>query len=298
MAECKNQHYVPQHYLSRWAKISNPYNVNECLPFILDKDTNKIKQKNIKNLFSESYFYNVEILTESEIDQLHHYFYSKIHMVNKGNEVNDSVVKNIIDKVLFTLSQIAKSKDKNVLIEKEFFSKIEPAYNIIDAIIHSGKPQENIQGENAIYLHQYITSLFFRTKSFRANIPKIYGHIKFVTDDTDKFFPYLLLLNIVLFAALNYQEYIHIFCVNARIPLITSDNPLIWTKDYIVLPISPRYYLKFVKAPFCSNGILKEEALNNYQYRQANKYLIAETEKDFHINLQQEISRILYTNQL
>lgn len=60
-------------------------------------------------------------------------------------------------------------------------------------------------------------------------------------------------------------------------------NSVIWRKDYIVLPISPWQYLKFPKDSCCSDIILYDDDkfLNDCQYKQANKYLIAATKEDF-----------------
>ena len=64
---------------------------------------------------------------------------------------------------------------------------------------------------------------------------------------------------------------------------------------YIILPISPNCYLKLVNEHNNKNIRISGLKLNELQYKQANKYLIAAREDDFSINLELEIRRILYT---
>ncbi|WP_141672065.1 DUF4238 domain-containing protein, partial [Gilliamella sp. Fer4-1] len=189
----------------------------------------------------------------------------------------------IIDKGMLSLSLCVERADKNISIEKFFFSQIEAGYKVIGDIIDKGEHVKNILDENLVNLQLYIAFLFSRTKFFRAHLPEIYKDIGVVTDNPDKFFPYLLLIDTFLESSFFHQYYTKISLKNTRKPLITSDNPVIWRKDYIVLPISPWKYLKFAKDSCCSDAILYDDDkfLNYCQYNQADKYLIAATKEDF-----------------
>jgi hypothetical protein len=94
---------------------------------------------------------------------------------------------------------------------------------VIGDIIDTGELAKNIPGENLVNLQLYIAFLFSRTKFFRAHMPEICKDIGVVTDNPDKFFPYLLLIDTFLESSFIHRNYTNIFLKNIRKSLIISD---------------------------------------------------------------------------
>ena len=174
MANYKNQHYIPRHYLFPWAIVPNPNKKSENLPFILEKKTGKIKQTSTKNLFSESYFYKVEKLTKSDIEQLFNYFYNKISEINVDNTVEDQLIKETINKGFFLCYTAANRPDFNIFIEQYFWPHIESYYKEIDYIINNYKLSDDRNQELIGDLKRYVVFLRMRTLSFRSNLEQQY----------------------------------------------------------------------------------------------------------------------------
>lgn len=276
MAEYKNQHYVHQQYLKPWGTI-NPNNKSEKIPFILDKNTSEIKQKNSKKILNESYFYKLEKLDEAEKEELLEFLRKKILIINDENKgVTNKQIETIMTKLFNKLCHMAKSNTSQTEIEQSFFPEIEPTgYKVIDKIISNDNV--TLTDEESTHLIQYISFAHHRTLSFKKSIQKTYQS-DINIQNFEKIFPYIMIIDGFLEGAdlLSKTEGFHI--KKASHLLITGDSPVIKYNDFLIFTISPKIYLmsSLRNGTECS---IKESEINNMLFEQAEDIVIASTAK-------------------
>lgn len=155
----KNQHYVPQRYLRKFAvtqkkKKKNIYRFN-----ILDKEKQELREKqNVENYASERYFYDVdfnELLEEAESEG-----------INIDDEIRD--LTNKVDKQ--HMENVFATKVETTMFDP--FEKIITKYTLTPANMYT--KVQVVPEEDKATIAYYLAFQFVRTKEYREKIIQMY----------------------------------------------------------------------------------------------------------------------------
>ncbi|MGM7683194.1 DUF4238 domain-containing protein [Cytobacillus sp. Hm23] len=155
----KNQHYVPQRYLRKFAvaqkkKKKNIYRFN-----IFDKEKQESREnQNVENYASERYFYDVdfnELLVQAESEG-----------INIDDEIK--VLTNKVDKQ--HLENVFATKVETTMFDP--FEKIISKYTLTPANMY--KKVQVVPDEDKVTIAYYLALQFVRTKEYREKIIQMY----------------------------------------------------------------------------------------------------------------------------
>ncbi|MEK5489045.1 DUF4238 domain-containing protein [Lysinibacillus sp. FSL M8-0355] len=233
----KNQHYVPQRYLRKFAEAQKKKNKNIYRFNIFDKEKQEIREKqNVENYASERYFYDVDfnklleeaksegITIEEEIEDLTNEV-DKQYLENVFATKVETAMFNPFDNIItkYTLTPSNVYKNVEVVPEKD---KATIAYYLAIQFVRTKEYREKI-----IQMHEKGTKLLLR-KRFKDEIdPALLDSVEIkLKDNRINLIHNEQLLDTELlesFAKI-FLKHIWIFAVNETDTLFyTSDNPLV-----------------------------------------------------------------------
>lgn len=153
----KNQHYVPQRYLTNFSnKDKHKYKCN-----VFDKSNEQVRQnQNIEKIASERYFYDVDF--EELFKQYE----------EQGHEINPQIREDIkvVDK---------QTMEKEILSQKVESEMFIPIVNIISRYVMSPdlkKTNPFLEEEKTIIAY-YLAIQYVRTKEFREHIIQLHEQV-------------------------------------------------------------------------------------------------------------------------